>query len=80
MIIFITGGNDICTFLCAMKDPESLPRKHKRNIYQAVKYLKDFMPRFVNSTIRFYFIYVNINEPALTLRPDNGSPKVYINT
>lgn len=41
------GGNDICTFVCAMKDPESLPRKHRRNLFKAIKYLKDNMPRFV---------------------------------
>ncbi|XP_063708819.1 phospholipase B1, membrane-associated-like [Culicoides brevitarsis] len=49
MVTISIGGNDICTFICAMKNPESLPSKHRRNLFKAVKYLKDNMPRtFVN--------------------------------
>lgn len=49
MVTLCIGGNDFCTFVCSMKDPESLPRKHKRSILNAIRYLRDNMPRtYVN--------------------------------
>lgn len=60
MVTISIGGNDICTFLCAMKDPESLPAKHRRNLFKAVKYLKDNMPRQVSHTKILYLFFCEI--------------------
>lgn len=43
------GGNDICAYVCTMKNPESLPLKHRRNLLTTLRYLRDNLPRtFVN--------------------------------
>lgn len=43
------GGNDICAYVCTMKNPESLPMKHRRNLLATLRYLRDNLPRtFVN--------------------------------
>lgn len=49
MVTLCIGGNDFCTFICAMKDPDSLPAKHRQSTLEALRYLRDNMPRtYVN--------------------------------
>lgn len=45
MVTIMIGGNDICTFVCTMDDPDSLPQKHGENLRQALRYFRDNMPR-----------------------------------
>lgn len=45
MITIAIGGNDICSFVCTMDDPDSLPRKHKEHLTKALRYFRDHMPR-----------------------------------
>lgn len=47
MVTLCIGGNDFCTFVCSMKNPESLPGKHKRSMVNAIRYLRDNMPRYI---------------------------------
>ncbi|XP_055382450.1 phospholipase B1, membrane-associated-like [Condylostylus longicornis] len=49
MVTICMGGNDFCTFICTMKNPEILPKLHRRNMIKALRYLRDNLPRtFVN--------------------------------
>lgn len=45
MVTLCMGGNDICSFICTMAEPETLPEKHRQRLIQALRYLRDFMPR-----------------------------------
>lgn len=47
MVTICMGGNDICSFICLMEDPESLPEKHRQRLIKALRYIRDNMPRFV---------------------------------
>lgn len=49
MVTIAIGGNDICSFICQMDEPESLPRKHKQRLVKTLRYLRDNLPRFVFS-------------------------------
>ncbi|XP_050093192.1 phospholipase B1, membrane-associated-like [Anopheles aquasalis] len=49
MVTIAIGGNDICTFVCMMQQPERLPYKHRLRLLKTLRYLRDNMPRtFVN--------------------------------
>ncbi|XP_065084834.1 phospholipase B1, membrane-associated-like [Ochlerotatus camptorhynchus] len=49
MVTITIGGNDICSFVCAMERPEDLPQKHRLRMIRTLRYLRDNMPRtFVN--------------------------------
>ncbi|XP_049546327.1 phospholipase B1, membrane-associated-like [Anopheles darlingi] len=49
MVTIAIGGNDICTFVCMMQQPEQLPYKHRLRLQKTLRYLRDNMPRtFVN--------------------------------
>jgi hypothetical protein len=42
-------GNDICSFICLMDDPETLPELHRISLTKTLRYLKKNLPRtFVN--------------------------------
>lgn len=45
MVTIAIGGNDICSFICTMEEPDSLPRKHKQRLMKTLRYLRDYMPR-----------------------------------
>jgi hypothetical protein len=45
LLTITIGGNDHCTFVCSMADPDSLPRKHRQRMLIALRYLRDHMPR-----------------------------------
>lgn len=45
MVTLCMGGNDICSFICTMSDPDSLPEKHRQRLIKAMRYLRDNMPR-----------------------------------
>lgn len=47
MVTICMGGNDICSFICLMEDPESLPEKHRQRLIKALRYIRDYMPRLV---------------------------------
>lgn len=47
MVTICMGGNDICSFICLMQDPESLPEKHRQRMIKALRYIRDNMPRLV---------------------------------
>ena len=47
MVTISIGGNDICSFICLMKDPESLPERHRLALTKTLRYLKNNLPRFV---------------------------------
>lgn len=46
MVTIAIGGNDMCSFVCTMDEPESLPRKHKQRLMKTLRYLRDNLPRF----------------------------------
>ncbi|CRK94860.1 CLUMA_CG008352, isoform A [Clunio marinus] len=49
MVTIAIGGNDICSFICLMENPESLPEKHRIALTKTLRYLKRYLPRtFVN--------------------------------
>jgi hypothetical protein len=45
MVTIAIGGNDICSFICLMKNPESLPQRHRASLIKTLRYLKNNMPR-----------------------------------
>lgn len=45
MVTIAIGGNDICSFICLMQDPESLPRKYEQRLIKTLRYLRDNLPR-----------------------------------
>jgi lysophospholipase L1-like esterase len=49
-VVTITiGGNDICSFICLMDNPEKLPDMHRIALMKTVRYLKNNLPRaYVN--------------------------------
>jgi hypothetical protein len=49
LVTLTIGGNDICSFVCLMKNPEALPKQHRISLTKALRYLRDNLPRtFVN--------------------------------
>ena len=49
MVTITVGGNDICSFVCLMNNPETLPRIHRLSLTKALRYIRDNLPRtFVN--------------------------------
>lgn len=49
LVTVCMGGNDICSFLCTMPDPEALPEKHRQRLLRSLRYLRDNLPRaYVN--------------------------------
>lgn len=57
MVTITIGGNDICSFVCTMDEPQSLPRKHKQRLIKTLRYLRDNLPRFVCIfTMPFVFV------------------------
>lgn len=46
MVTIAIGGNDICSFICLMKNPESLPQRHRASLIKTLRYLKNNMPRY----------------------------------
>ena len=46
LVTLTIGGNDFCSFICLMKDPESMPRRHRVSLTKALRYLRDHLPRF----------------------------------
>lgn len=57
MVTIAIGGNDICSFICQMDEPESLPRKHKQRLVKTLRYLRDNLPRFVFQLIIFFYAH-----------------------
>lgn len=53
MVTISIGGNDICTFVCTMDDPASLPRKHGDRMRRTLRYFRDHMPRLELSNLLF---------------------------
>lgn len=45
MVTIAIGGNDICSFVCMMKEPETLPRKYEQRLIKTLRYLRDNLPR-----------------------------------
>lgn len=54
MVTITIGGNDICSFICLMKDPDSLPEKHRQALTKTLRYLKKNLPRFVSTVIQTF--------------------------
>jgi GDSL-like Lipase/Acylhydrolase len=48
MVTISIGGNDICSFICLMEEPESLPEKHRVALTKTLRYLKNNLPRLVS--------------------------------
>lgn len=49
MITIATGGNDLCSFVCLMENPEMLPEIHRNALIKTLRFLKKNLPRtFVN--------------------------------
>lgn len=46
LVTIAIGGNDVCTFVCTMDDPDSLPGKHREHLIKTLRYLRDNMPRY----------------------------------
>lgn len=45
LVTITIGANDICSYVCAMDRPSSLPKLHKKFLLQTVRYLRDNLPR-----------------------------------
>uniref|UniRef100_A0A182MTA8 Uncharacterized protein n=1 Tax=Anopheles culicifacies TaxID=139723 RepID=A0A182MTA8_9DIPT len=45
LLTITIGGNDICAYVCTLKDPESLPAQHRRSLLKMLRYLRDNLPR-----------------------------------
>lgn len=58
MVTINIGGNDICSFICTMDEPQSLPRKHKQRMIKTLRYLRDNLPRFVITLLFCYRFFV----------------------
>lgn len=65
MVTISIGGNDICSFICIMKDPESLPDKHRAALTKTLRYLKKNLPRFEFK--RKLVQKINVTEKLTTL-------------
>lgn len=61
MVTLCMGGNDICSFICTMNDPESLAEKHRQRLIVAMRYLRDNMPRFVGEHFFQKLLLTTIN-------------------
>ncbi|XP_051171252.1 phospholipase B1, membrane-associated-like [Leptopilina boulardi] len=49
MISIFIGSNDFCTLMCYLPSPWSILKNHKKNLIQALRLLRDNLPRtFVN--------------------------------
>lgn len=49
LVTICMGGNDICSFLCTMESPETLPERHRERLIRSLRYLRDNLPRtYVN--------------------------------
>lgn len=60
MVTIAIGGNDICSFICTMEEPESLPRKHKQRLMKTLRYLRDNLPRFRTHSILLLFLLLQL--------------------
>lgn len=58
MVTITIGGNDICSFICTMDEPESLPRKHKQRLIKTLRYLRDNLPRYFNYRYLFTILFL----------------------
>lgn len=45
LITISIGANDICSGVCNLKDPNKMPKIHKKYLLQALRYLKENLPR-----------------------------------
>lgn len=61
MVTIAIGGNDICSFICLMDEPESLPRKHKQRLMKTLRYLRDNLPRYI-----FILSFFSVNNLQIT--------------
>lgn len=49
LVTLCMGGNDICSFVCTMDEPQRLPEQHRERLVRSLRYLRDHMPRtYVN--------------------------------
>lgn len=67
LITLSIGGNDICSFVCLMKNPESLPKKHRVSLTKALRYLRDNLPRFDGFFDSFFSLKIGFSEEGLLL-------------
>ncbi|XP_063708818.1 phospholipase B1, membrane-associated-like [Culicoides brevitarsis] len=49
MVTIAIGANDICSYVCSLDDPNTLPEKHGKNLLETLRYFKQNLPRaFIN--------------------------------
>lgn len=49
LVTVCMGGNDICSFVCTMDEPDTLPEQHRQRLIRSLRYLRDHLPRtYVN--------------------------------
>lgn len=49
MITIAIGANDICSYVCALDNPNKLPESHRKNLMDTLRYFKKNLPRsFIN--------------------------------
>lgn len=49
MITIAIGANDICSYVCSLRNPEALPEMHRKYLLDTLRYFKENLPRtFIN--------------------------------
>lgn len=47
LVTTLIGGNDVCSYVCMMDDPRTLPEVHRQNMLKSLRYMRDHLPRFL---------------------------------
>ncbi|XP_018318544.1 phospholipase B1, membrane-associated [Agrilus planipennis] len=63
MITYFIGGNDFCWDMCFRSNPESIVDKHRNNLIEALRILRDNLPRTLVNVINAPSIEIIANIP-----------------
>lgn len=45
LVTAMIGGNDVCSYVCMMREPDALPEQHRWNLVKSLRYIRDHLPR-----------------------------------
>lgn len=51
LVTISIGANDICSGVCTLKDPNKMPKIHKKYLLKALRYLKENLPRVLVNVV-----------------------------
>lgn len=54
VVTALIGGNDVCTFVCMMGEPDALPEQHRWNLVKSLRYMRDYLPRWVGGSFKLF--------------------------